>query len=74
MKTEGPEIFVLAWGRRLGEQVSGAIRIARSSGAPTSRHIQGQQGEYVQYVNGYWEPRTNFKEDWKIFLLVQWRF
>jgi len=49
----------------------GTIKIARNSGAPTSRRIQGHRGKYIKYVKRYWEPRTNFKEDWKIFLPVQ---
>lgn len=49
------------------ESELGTIKIARNSGAPTSRHIQGHWGKYIKYVNTYREPRTNFKEDWKIF-------
>lgn len=56
------------------ESELGTIKIARNSGAPTSRRIQGQRGKYIKYVNRNREPSTNFKEDWKIFLQVQWTF
>lgn len=53
------------------ESQLGAIKIVRNSGAPTFRCMQGHQGKYMKYVNIDLEPRTNFKEEWKIFLLVQ---